>query len=375
MKKITQDDIQSDYKEAIREKYRVEKNEGKYSHYLSNPSQAVLRDLCWEIFNSEPKVDDIAVYRNFFKADFIPKEVDTSQQYTDKFKKVGAFFKAERETAKISTVELAAILVDFQPRPFNKFRKEIDPENLKLIEELRNTKHYKPEFSSVGFIDEAEIEKFPSLKNEEEEKDKPYVPLPFITNDSYASNRVGQENAKTTKSEANFKETDYTKIDQSKWNDPELQKSETKRKKFFRRIRQLLFENFLKRLGKTAMVIVLIFCSIGGVVYFAFFKKHCMQWTGDHYEVVDCTSSNEGNNLNEIIPLDKNLLDFRKIKACDTTKCFLTNGEAIIWYGKKANGIDFFNDNGNGRHPESKKALHPMTDYMFEKYLKGKLCE
>ena len=34
---------------------------------------------------------------------------------------------------KIDVVDMAAILVDFQPRPFNKFRREIDPENQKLI--------------------------------------------------------------------------------------------------------------------------------------------------------------------------------------------------------------------------------------------------
>ena len=369
MKKITQDDIQSDYKEAIREKYRIEKNEGKYSDYLSNPSQAVLRDLCWEIFNSEPKADDIAVYRNFFKADFIPKEVDTSQQYTDKFKKVGAFFKAERETAKISTVELAAILVDFQPRPFNKFRKEIDPENLKLIKELRNTKHYKPEISPVGFSDEIEMEKLPSSKNEEVEKDRKYVPLPFITNDSYASNRVGQENAKAIKSEANLKDMDYAKIEQPKWNNNGSQKSETNRKKFFRRIKNLLFENSLKLLGKTAMLTVLIFCSIGGVGYFAFFQKQCMQWSNDHYEKVSCDLEVNGlGSFNVVEPFDKTVFDLKKIKVCDTTPFFNTNGEAIVWYGKTANGIDFFN--GHGRHPENNSPLRPVTRYILNKYVK-----
>ena len=369
MRKITQDDIQSDYNEAIREKYRVEKNEGKYSDYLSNPSQAVLRDLCWEIFNTEPKVDDIAVYRNFFKADFIPKEVDTSQQYTDKFKKVGAFFKAERETAKISTVELAAILVDFQPRPFNKFRKEIDPENLKLIKELRDTKHYKPEISSVGSSDKVEMEKFSSSKNEEVEKDKKYVPLPFVTNDSYASNRVGEEIAKTTKSEVSFKKIDYAKIDKSKRNDHDSQKSEPKRKKFLRRIRQLLFENSLKRLGKTAMVTVLIFCSIGGVSYFAFFQKQCMQWSGDHFEKVSCDLEVKGlGSFNVVEPFDKTVFDLKKIKVCDTTAFFNKNGDAIVWYGKTANGIDFFN--GHGRHPESNSPLKPVTRYILNKYVK-----
>lgn len=366
MKKITQDDIQSDYKEAIREKYRVEKNEGKYSNYLSNPSQAVLRDLCWEIFNSEPKGDDIAVYRNFFKADFIPKEVDTSQQYTDKFKKVGAFFKAERETAKISTVELAAILVDFQPRPFNKFRKEIDPENLKLIEELRNTKHYKPEINSLGFSDEVEMEKFPSSKDEEVEKDKRYVPLPFITNDSYASNRVGQENAKTTKSEANFKESDYTKIDESKRNDPDSQKFETKRKKFVRRIRQLLFENFLKRLRKTAMVTVLIFFSIGGVVYFAFFKKHCMQWMGDHYEKIERSDDGYCDTY-----YDARYFDLKKIEICDTTEFFDDSGRAKVWYIKIGNSVECYNQ--HAPYPENtQRFLKPITQHIINKYLSNR---
>ncbi|ABQ07843.1 hypothetical protein [Flavobacterium johnsoniae] len=369
MRKITQDDIQSDYKEAIREKYRVEKNEGKYSDYLSNPSQAALRDLCWEIFNLEPTVDDLAVYRNFFKADFIPREVDTSQQYTDKFKKVGAFFKAERETAKISTVELAAILVDFQPRPFNKFRKEIDPQNLKLIEELRKNKHYKPEISSNGFIDEVEIKKKTNLKTEETEKEKTYVPLPFIAKDSYGANIKEYEITQTSQSETNPTESNCDETDKSK-----AQESKPKREKLFRRIRQILFENFLKRLGKTAAVIILIFCSIGGVVYFAFFKKHCMQWTGDHYEIVDCSSKITPGSC-VIIPLDESLLDFRKLNACDTTTCFKKNGEAFVWYGKTANGVDFFNDNGNGRHPETNVSLRPVTNYMFNKYLKGKPCE
>jgi hypothetical protein len=322
MKKITQEDIENDYKEAIREKYRVEKSDGKYAHYLSNPSQALLRDLCWEIFNSEPKADDLAVYRTFFRAEFIPKEVDTSQQYTDKFKKVGAFFKAERETAKISTVDLAAILVDFENRPFRRFVK----------------KGFEPDFSKNGI------------------------------------------NSSTTEGE--IKEVDVDTVDENFEEEAQCVEAEVlstalkpKSANLFVNAKEKILHRFKEKLEKTVIAMMLIFGLITAVIYFAFFKKHCMQWTGDHYEVVDCTSSNEGNNLNEIIPLDKNLLDFRKIKACDTTKCFLTNGEAIIWYGKKANGIDFFNDNGNGRHPESKKALHPMTDYMFEKYLKGKLCE
>ncbi|MBO9583995.1 MAG: hypothetical protein J7574_07540 [Flavobacterium sp.] len=333
MKKITQDDIQSHYKEAIREKYRVEKNEGKYSNYLSNPSQAVLRDLCWEIFNSEPKVDDIAIYRNFFKADFIPKEVDTSQQYTDKFKKVGAFFKAERETAKISTVELAAILVDFQPRPFNKFRKEIDPENRKLIEELRNPDFTKNDFFSDGLINEVENENFPDLKNEESEKDK--------------NEEVKQDVAEEVQEDEDKESETTTEVMHTFVATGQPPKFQIKR--------YLVAATFLAGLA--------IF------IYLSMSKKDCMQWSGDHYERVSCDLDVNGlGSFNVVEPFDKTVFDLKKIKVCDTTPFFDKNGKAIVWYGKTANGIDFFN--GHGRHPENNGSLKPVTRYILNKYVK-----
>ncbi|WDF62345.1 hypothetical protein [Flavobacterium sp. KACC 22763] len=357
------------YKKAIKEKYEEVKN-GDDFYFLNAPTRGKLNKLCWEKFaNNDMHSNDLNVFNSLLGLSFDISAKKKFKQETDLFRPVEKFFKGETDPDKIDVVDMAAILVDFNPRPFNKFRKEIDPENLKLIEELRDTKHYKPEFSSVGFSNDADIEKLPSSKNEEEEKEKPYVPLPFITNDSYAFNRVGQENVKTTKSEVNFKEIDDVKRDQSKWNDPESQKSETKREKFFRRMRQLLFENFLKRLGKTAMITVLIFCSIGGVVYFAFFQKQCMQWSSDHYEKVSCDLEVNGlGSFNVVEPFDKTVFDLKKIKVCDTTPFFDKNGEAIVWYGKTANGIDFFN--GHGRHPENNSSLKPVTRYILNKYVK-----
>lgn len=122
MKKITQSDIENDYKEGIRKKYESEKAKGEHSHYLNNPSQALLRDLCWKIFSSNPKADDLVVYRNFFKSEFNSKEENTSTKYTDKFRKVGAFLRGEKNPANLTTAELAAIFVDFEDRPFNKFK-------------------------------------------------------------------------------------------------------------------------------------------------------------------------------------------------------------------------------------------------------------
>lgn len=337
MRKITQDDIQSDYKEAIREKYRVEKNEGKYSNYLSNPSQAVLRDLCWEIFNSEPKVDDIAVYRNFFKADFVPKEMNTSQQYTDKFKKVGAFFKAERETAKISTVELAAILVDFQPRPFNKFRKEIDPENLKLIEELRNTKHYKPEISPVGFSDEVEIENFPDSKNEEVEIDK---------------------NEKVEKEE----EVKHEEVEQD-----ENQNWETITTGIVDTSPPANGGKDVWRDGIKKYFLIIVFLTVLSVImYLSMSQKDCMQWRGDRYEKIERSDEGYCDTY-----YDARYFNLRKIDVCDTTKFFDDNGRAKVFYIKIGDSIECYNQ--SAPYPENtQRFLKPITKHMIDKYLSNR---
>ena len=51
MEKNTLEKIENNYKEAIRDKFKIERVEGKHSHYLNNPSQAHLRDMCWEIYS------------------------------------------------------------------------------------------------------------------------------------------------------------------------------------------------------------------------------------------------------------------------------------------------------------------------------------
>ncbi|HEX9150728.1 MAG TPA: hypothetical protein VF842_01525, partial [Flavobacterium sp.] len=88
----------------------------------------------------------------------------------------------------------------------------------------------------------------------------------------------------------------------------------------------------------------------------------------DHYEIVDCElSTNNSENFKIIKPLDKSLLDLKKIHVYDTTT-FFKNGEAIIWYAKTENGIDFFNT--HGRHPENDNPLKPVTHYILNKYVK-----
>lgn len=324
MEKITLEKIENDYREAIRNKFRIEQIEGKHSHYLSNPSQALLRDLCWEIFSSNPKTEDLNVYRNFFRTDFKPEE-DTSTKYTDKFKKVGGFYRGEKNPANITTVDLAAILVDFHPRPFNKFRKEIDPEDLELINDLRNTNFSTEKKSTESLVIKEEIE-----------------------NTSDTETIIHTEETQQIKNE----ELESTSISVTS-------------------IVNVDDETISKPPSNTRIYLIVGVIILGLGLFFVFFlpKNGCMQWSNDHYEVVDCDSKTQGfGMINQVELLDENLVNLKKVNVTDSTVFFDKNGDAIIWYAKTVNGIDFFN--GHGRHPENNKALKPVTPYILKKYLK-----
>jgi len=296
----------NDYKEAVRIKFEKEKN-GPFSNYFNPASQANLRDLCWKILTSEPSSDDLNVYYDFFKSKFDPAAEDISITYTDKFKKVGDFLKRKSEPAKIDTINLAAILVNFELRPYQKFFKYADKENFT----------YDNGFSKSDTKQDSQ-----NIDEEVKQEQK---------------NENGQiltDTAKTTNS------------------------SDVKTKSLV---------NLPKTLKYIGFTTVSTFCLIA--LYFMFFYKPCMQWSGDHFEKVSCDLEVNGiGNFNVVEPFDKTIFDLKKINVCDTTSCFDKNGEAVVWYAKTANGIDFFN--GHGRHPETNSPLRPVTRYILNKYVK-----
>ncbi|BDU27434.1 hypothetical protein FLGSB24_41780 [Flavobacterium sp. GSB-24] len=330
--------LENYYKTAVKNKYE-EIKDGEDFIYLNPPTRARLNKFCWEIFErNKMHSDDLVALNSLLGLPFDLNTKNKFRQQTNQFRPIETFFKGETDPEKMDVVDLAAILVDFQPRPFAKFRKQIDEEDLKLINELRNTNNTKE------VSEETKTEDVKPKVQEVRVEEEVNVDAPKEENIISETIEVFQPESKPIKIN------------------------------LFVNVKEKLIHNFKNRLKKIAVATILIFCLIGAVIYFAFFKKHCMQWSEDHYEVVDC-SSKDKVVLNEIIPLDENLLDFRKLKACDTTRCFMENGDAFVWYSKTPNGIDFFNDNGNGKHPVTNRALRPVTQYIVGKYLKGKPCE
>lgn len=121
------------YKKAIRNKYEIEK-EGEYFDYLYSPSRGKLRDFCWLIFENNATQDDLNVFRNLFSIDFDYTKKKKFKEQKDKFRPIETFFKGETDPTNIDAINLAAVMVDFQPRPFKNFNKMCRIEDAKQVE-------------------------------------------------------------------------------------------------------------------------------------------------------------------------------------------------------------------------------------------------
>ena len=340
MEKTTRENVENEYKEAIRAKYRKEKEGAEYYDFLAVPGQASLRDLCWKIFRSNPKYDDLKVYLDFFKFEFDPKEENTSTTYTDKFRKVGTFYKEGKKPAKRSTIELAAILVDFEPRPFNKFRiHNLFPDEIKGDDGVVLVNQQKGQNEGSGdlevFLDEKEREKGIEKGVIEEKK--------------HVEVKESEEVTESTTEEI---------------------KSSPQAINAFVSIQKKTPGKLNKRIRNTIIGLGLVLFIGFPVIFFAFPNKGCMQWTGNNYEIVDCDLKAADNNI-EL--LDPNLVNLKRIKVCDTTP-FFKNEKAIVFYARSGDSLECFNQ--IGPHPERRSQyLRPITSYMIGKYVSNKPCK
>lgn len=154
-----------EYKKAIKNKYEIEK-EGEYFDYLYSPSRGKLRDLCWLIFENNPTHDDLNVFRNLFCLDYDYTKKNKFKEQKDKFRPIETFFKGETDPLNIDAINLAAIMVDFEPRPFKKFNEKCRIEEAKQIESADKNETVVESENEV-----IEIEDFVKIENEESKED------------------------------------------------------------------------------------------------------------------------------------------------------------------------------------------------------------
>lgn len=310
------------YRIAIKAKYDIDKD-GEYSNNLNPPSLANLRNLCIKRFKLITNKDDLETFRSFFGFEFDGGKRNLITRGTDlnKFRAIGDFFKGETLQPTEDTIHFAAILLDFQPRPFNKFKKVMDGKNEnEIFQELAK------DYQSEKYND-----KYDNYHDSGYDTKNGIIAIvPEVKNENPITQTDDKDNGVNTDETSN--------------------------------------ETFFEKLKENKVSVIAIISLLLIACYFIFFNKGCMQWSDNHYEVVNCKDGIEGNP-NEIIQYNSHLLDFKMIPVCDTTTWF-ANGKSIIWYAKTNNEVDFFTTCGNGRHPESGSTIRPLTNYMFNRYKK-----
>lgn len=269
------------YKKAIKDKFKAEQK-GIYASFLLNPSRALLRDLCVQRLKNNPSKEDLKTFSLFFGFEFEVTSLNKLKVQTDKFRPIETFLKGETDLSNKEGINLAAILVDYEPRPYLKFEKsniEVEPDDLNETEEI------KPDKDKIDTTDKI---------------DKPNIGLK-------------------------------------------------------------------KKIGIGVLSVLTLF-SVGYTTKeIVFPTKECMQWQKDHYELVDCDIKGL-MSFSETIPIDAHQLQLKKIKV-DTNTVFFRGNEPVVFYYKVNGELQYFNQLGN--HPETGKALKPISHYIINKYIKN----
>jgi hypothetical protein len=119
---MKQNDLEA-YKKALKQQYIVEK-ERMYAGFLEQPSRANLRNLCVERFKANTNQEDLLAFKIFFGFEFREDSLNKLKSETDRFRAIENFLRGKTVTNDLNSLNLIAILLDYHPRPFQKFAKQ-----------------------------------------------------------------------------------------------------------------------------------------------------------------------------------------------------------------------------------------------------------
>lgn len=304
----------SDYSIAIMQRYEAEKSK-KYSGFLYDPTPRLLKELCLILFDSGLKKKDVEVFESFFT----PKSESGLRKAIERFdgeklRPVCNFLKGTSKKTNSNILNLIAVLIDFEDRPFANFinitkqtDNQVDGHNEEVIHDEKNTE---------------------AKTNDKDGSDKP-IPIVLVVDDSH-----------TAENNSPVKETDG--------NSP---------------------KGWMKMAGiGIGGLAVLSFGYTAKNMIFP--EKQCMKWVADHYEMVDCLNQTQGlGSYETVVPYDEREFNRVELRVCDTTEFFVNGNreKPKVWYDKERDGLRYFNMDGVS--PETGDDLKPITDYMIGQYV------
>ncbi len=374
------------YRDAILELYK--KNDGgQLSGYLANPTPAQVKEACLFVCNNNRGRIDQEIIARFFKIEGNKDGIKVIEGFNNgKLKSTSDFLKGKSKSNSAPRLDLVALLIDFNPRPYAKFQKNTESDTVAESEEGKlvgtvidkeDGKLYNEE-ESVGIVTESEEGK---LYNEEEsvgvvtesEEGKLYSEEESmgVVTESEEGKLYSEEESVgiVTESEEgklyNEEESVDTLTDsnEGKQNYPEQPKGT---KNIAKEGKESLEQNGISNTNiKTNVSIyvisALLISSLGGYIILRPVKKECMIWKDDRYIKITCDLHNESN-----LDLWK-LENFRGVDVDKDTEFFDKNANPKIWYDKTGKEITFYNN--PGIHPTNGKTLRPITETIIRKYV------
>lgn len=359
------------YENEIKQKYLNDKEQGLLRGNLHNLTPSSIRTVCLNICDETKIEADVLIMRNFFsdgKGETLRQKINTYD--LDSFKPIRNFLKGNTSSIKShNTIELTALIVDFRPRPYNKYRKSNSTKKNEEITPPKGAHEYN---------------------SEKKEKDTIIVvPIPSPTNNSNNTNNTNNSNnsnsksvnevnteftntlnkketveiinggEKSYKSHTGFTNTDTNTINSASGsNTGDLNTGSPSVSKY----------NTARYNVSTKTIVISFIILISAIIIIPLNKTRWMVWQNGEYVETNFDTNKYGFNQLKFYKKDR-LLNFKLIKNpnCNTT-FFKPNGKPNVWYGRNAKGeLELFTS--YGLHPETGKTLKPITAYMINTYL------
>ncbi|WP_028298947.1 hypothetical protein [Olivibacter sitiensis] len=318
------------FREAIIVAYNENTPEG-----LEQPSPGDLKRFFLSLLAEGLSKEDTETLTKFFNPinQYPDLETGIKRYELDKLKPLRKFIIGETEQPREIIVKLLAILIDFKPRPYSKWKEEcqiIPKEN----DELNQSKQKSDVSSSIVFI---------TIEDE---------PL---------------DAQKMQNRETEIRERDNTTETKAKIDGQAVDQSATVNITNTKKTLPNIYIEILKsryRIIITYSLGILVACS-GLFFYFQKSNKGCMIWTGYQYERTSCDKQ---SGKPPIVTYNDSL--YKQMTRIEDPNTLTKNDIGSTWYAIiQKDSLEFYTS--PGYHPlNPNKKLKPLTEYILNKYVK-----
>lgn len=302
-----------EYQDAVIAAYKKKETEGSLTPNLARPTDANLRKECIDEFPTRYNDNDSEIFKSIFgkasNADEYYKKITISEPKI--FKPLNQFLRGKTVSTHERYIHLLAWLIDFDPRPF----RPVDPYVL-------------------GNIDNSTINTVPVATDP--------------TSDHVA--KRSEDPTQNIDDAVNGKKDD---IDNMLPEDNEHDLSEENNLSFIDRLFQ-----------KKNAILAALFIIMGLWVLYILLKPRFMYWNGTEYKSL--AFYQDVDSIVFIVPLDP--VKLHHLKKIAVIRSISRNSIGIVHYSKIDKKVEFYTT--GGKCPEdTTRWLHPMTKYIYNKYV------